>query len=74
MIAEYDASGNLVRRHVSSTGNDDPIVSYGPQGRSWLYADERGSVVATADDAGNPSQMGTPNNPGVNRLEMVHCA
>ena len=59
MIAEYDASGNLVRRHVPSTGNDDPIVSYGPQGRSWLYADERGSVVATADDAGNPSQIMT---------------
>ncbi|MET4898947.1 RHS repeat-associated core domain-containing protein [Sphingomonadaceae bacterium jetA1] len=59
MIAEYDASGNLVRRHVPSTGNDDPIVSYGPQGRSWLYADERGSVVATADDTGNASQIMT---------------
>jgi len=47
MVAKYDASGDLVRRRVPSTGNDDPIVSYGPQGRSWLYAEERGSVVAT---------------------------
>ncbi|MEG3085379.1 RHS repeat-associated core domain-containing protein [Sphingomonas sp. PB2P12] len=57
LIAEYDASGNLVQRHVPATGNDDPIVSYGPQGRSYLYADERGSVVATADDAGNATQI-----------------
>lgn len=57
MVAEYDASGNITRRHVPSTGNDDPIVSYGPQGRSWLYADERNSIVATADDAGNPTQI-----------------
>jgi RHS repeat-associated protein len=59
MIAEYDAGGSLVRRHVPTTGNDNPIVSYGPQGRSWLYADERNSVVATADDAGNASQIMT---------------
>ncbi|MEG3125143.1 RHS repeat-associated core domain-containing protein [Sphingomonas sp. GB1N7] len=57
MIAEYDVSGNIVQRHVPSTGNDDPVVSYGPQGRSWFYADERGSVVATADDGGNASQI-----------------
>ena len=57
IVAEYDAGGNITRRHVPTTSNDDPIVSYGPQGRSWLYADERGSVVSTADDAGNACQI-----------------
>ena len=56
LVAEYDGSGGLLRRYVHGVGTDEPIVWYdytgGPQVRNWLHADERGSVIATSNDAG----------------------
>lgn len=48
MVAEYDGSGALTKRYVPGLGLDDVAVSYdgaGTSNRSWLLADERGSVV-----------------------------
>ena len=53
-IAEYDGSNALQQRTVFGPGVDEPIVQYDSAGtRSWLTADERGSIVALADDSGN---------------------
>jgi RHS repeat-associated protein len=53
MIGEYDTSGNLVHRYVPGAGLDDVVTSYDALGnRTWLLADERGSVVSLADGSG----------------------
>jgi RHS repeat-associated protein len=52
LIAEYNGSGTLLRRYVHGPGIDEPIVHYegaGTTDKRWLYADERGSVMAIAD-------------------------
>jgi hypothetical protein len=49
LIGEY-SGGSLVRRYVHGPGVDQPIVWYdgsGTANRHWLYADERGSVIAS---------------------------
>jgi RHS repeat-associated protein len=55
LIAEYDGSGNLLRRYVHGGGTDQPLVWYEGSGTAtkyYLHADERGSVVATSDASG----------------------
>ena len=51
LMAEY-AGTTLVKRHVFAPGLDEPLVSYAGATRTWLLADERGSVVAETDGAG----------------------
>ncbi|MBX9815874.1 MAG: RHS repeat-associated core domain-containing protein [Sphingomonas sp.] len=49
-------NGGITRRHVHGPGVDEPILSYegaGTSDRRWLHADERGSIVAVSDGAGN---------------------
>jgi len=42
------------RRYVHGPGTDEPLVWYeGISGRYFLHADERGSIVAVSNDAGN---------------------
>ncbi|MBX3564032.1 MAG: hypothetical protein KF730_05580 [Sphingomonas sp.] len=56
LTAEYDASGNLLRRYVHSDGEDDPLVWYEGSGVSsprYLYSDHQGSIVAVTDASGN---------------------
>jgi RHS repeat-associated protein len=57
VIAEVNQSnGNLLRRYVYGPGSDEPLIWYEGAGfgdRRWLHADERGSVVAVTNDAGN---------------------
>jgi RHS repeat-associated protein len=56
LVGEYDPSGNLLRRYVHGPGVDEPAVWYEGAGASsprWLHADERGSIVAASDAAGN---------------------
>jgi len=56
LVAEYDGAGTLLRRYVHGPGVDEPLVWYegtGTTNKSWLYADHLGSIVATADSAGN---------------------
>jgi len=55
LTAEYDGSGNLLRRYVHGPGTDNPEVWYEGAGltvRNWLEADERGTVIATSDATG----------------------
>jgi RHS repeat-associated protein len=57
LVAEYDNSGNILRRYVPGPGQDEPAVWYegaGTSGRRWLHADELGSIVAWSDGTGNP--------------------
>jgi RHS repeat-associated protein len=52
MVAEYKGS-SLTDRYVFGPGVDEPIVAYNASGtRSWLYSDERGSIVASASSSG----------------------
>ncbi len=55
VIEENEAyTGAIRRRYVHGPGVDEPLVSYDPSGnRRWLHADERGSIIATSDQAGN---------------------
>ncbi|WP_066798435.1 RHS repeat domain-containing protein [Sphingomonas soli] len=60
LVAEYDASGNLLRRYVDGAGQDDPLVWYEGSGVSsprYLYADHQGSIVAVTDSAGNVTRV-----------------
>ena len=55
LASEYNGSGTLQRRYVFGPGTDEPILWYegtGTTDRRWLYIDERGSVIATADSTG----------------------
>jgi RHS repeat-associated protein len=67
MIAEYDASGNVLRRYVHGPGADEPIVwfegaghsGYGTADRRYLTADERGSIVAVTSGTGSVLAINT---------------
>lgn len=55
MVAEYDSSGVITRRHVPGLGLDGVVTTYdgsGTMNRSWLLSDERGSVIALATGTG----------------------
>jgi RHS repeat-associated protein len=45
----------MLRRYVFGPGQDEPIVVYegsGTANKNWLYADNQGSIVASANSAG----------------------
>lgn len=55
LVAEYDSSGNVLRRYVHGSGVDNPLVWYEgatSTNKNWFYADQTGSIVATADVTG----------------------
>ncbi|NMG68157.1 RHS repeat protein, partial [Azoarcus indigens] len=55
LVAEYNSSGSLLRRYVHGPGVDEPLVWYegtGTTNKTWLYADQLGSVVGAANSAG----------------------
>jgi len=52
LIAEYDGSGNLLRRYVHGPAEDDPLVWYEGSAltdRRFLHSDEQGSIVAISN-------------------------
>lgn len=56
LTAEYDGSGNMLRRYVHGDGEDDPQVWY--EGATfnaprYLYSDHQGSITAITDHLGN---------------------
>ncbi|WP_066793543.1 RHS repeat domain-containing protein [Sphingomonas soli] len=60
LVAEYDASGNLLRRYIHGNDDDDPMVWYEGSGVSsprYLYADHQGSIVAVTDNAGSVTRV-----------------
>ena len=57
LTAEYDGSGNLLRRYVHGTGEDDPQLWYEGAGvnattRRMLLADHEGSIVQVVNGSG----------------------
>ncbi|NMG35575.1 hypothetical protein GRF61_14090 [Azoarcus sp. TTM-91] len=60
LVAEYNSSGGLLRRYVHGPGVDEPLVWYegtGTTNKTWLYADQLGSVVGTANSAGTSTAI-----------------
>lgn len=56
LVAEFDGSGNLLRRYVHGSAIDDPVVWYEGAGLSsprWVHSNHQGSVVAVTDSSGN---------------------
>ena len=73
LVAEYDASGTMLKRYMHGPGVDEPIVSYNGAGadRSWLYADHLGSIVAQSGTTTSTYQygpFGEPANASANRF------
>ena len=59
-IAEYDASSVLQKRYAFDSGSDGPLVQYDAAGnRTWMMADERGSIVALANDSATLTAINT---------------
>jgi RHS repeat-associated protein len=70
LIAEYDASGTLLRRYVHGSRVDEPVVWYeGSQvsaaGRRYLHANNQGSIVAVTGASGNTLQVNTYDSYGI---------
>jgi RHS repeat-associated protein len=58
-VAEYNASGTLLRRYVHGVGSDDPLVWFegtGTTSPKYLLADERGSIVSETNASGSVTQ------------------
>jgi RHS repeat-associated protein len=56
LIDERNTSNAILRRYVPGPGSDEIVVWYegaDTSNRRWLQADERGSIVAVSDAAGN---------------------
>lgn len=72
LAVEYDASGNVLRRYVHGSRDDDPLVWFEGAGVSsprYLYTDHQGSITAVTDNVGNVQHVnaydeyGVPNDP-----------
>jgi RHS repeat-associated protein len=60
-IAEYNSAGTQTARYVHGPDVDEPLIAYTGSGlstRSFLHADERGTIIARSDDAGNVASVG----------------
>ena len=68
LTAEYDASGNLLRRYVHADGSDTSLVWFegaGVTAPQYLYADYQGSIVARSDATGAVSNVNTYDEYGI---------
>jgi RHS repeat-associated protein len=71
LVSEYNSSGTLLRRYVHGTGaGDDPLVWFEGSGvadsaRHYLFADERGSIVAVTDASGVINNINTYDEYGI---------
>ena len=57
LIAEYSASGAMLRRYVHGASVDDPLIWYeganvSTASRRHLHADHQGSIIAVSDGNG----------------------
>jgi RHS repeat-associated protein len=68
LAAEYDVSGNVLRRYVHGVDFDEPLAWYEGSGlgnRRHLRADRMGSVIAVTDASGNAITINTYDEYGV---------
>lgn len=80
LVAEYDGSGNLLRRYVHGSGDDDPILWYEGAGlgdRRSLQIDGQGSIVSIADASGakiaidSYDEYGIPGSGNIGRFQYT---
>jgi RHS repeat-associated protein len=82
LIAEYDASGNILRRYVHGPGADQPLVWYEGSGtstsvRRWLVSNQQGSIIAVTDNSGaviatnTYDEYGTPGGSNSGRFQYT---
>jgi RHS repeat-associated protein len=65
IIAEYDGS-NVLQKRYAFDGSGQPLVQYDAAGnRSWMLSDERGSVVALANDTAAMTAIDTYDEYGI---------
>ena len=70
LVAEYDASGTMLKRYLFGPGVDEPVVEdsgslFNCTGTRFLHPDAQGSIVATADCWGNPIAINTYDEYGI---------
>ena len=70
LVAEYDATGAMLRRYVHSDRVDDPVVQYdgspvGAAARTFLLPDERGSIAGMIRNDGSLQQANTYDEYGI---------
>ncbi|MBT2134649.1 hypothetical protein KK137_09915 [Croceibacterium sp. LX-88] len=72
LIAEYNASGTMLRRYAHGlSAGDDPLVWFegtdpiDSTKRRYFFPDERGSIVAVADGGGNIVNVNTYDEYGI---------
>ena len=68
IVAEYDGSNALTMRYVRGPGDDEPLVAYTGSGtttKSYLMADERGTIMALSNAAGQRTAVNTYDEYGI---------
>ncbi|WAC59617.1 RHS repeat-associated core domain-containing protein [Brevundimonas sp. SL130] len=68
LTAEYDASGNMLRRYVHADGSDTPLVEFegsGVTAPQYLYADHQGSITARTNASGTVTNVNTYDEYGI---------
>jgi RHS repeat-associated protein len=80
LVAEYDTSGNVLRRYVHGPGVDEPLVWYEGStttDRRWFHADERGSIVAVSTNSSTAmgvnayDEWGNPQSSNIGRFQYT---
>ncbi len=82
LIAEYNTSSVMQKRYVHGPGTDAPLVEYSESGtgsgvRTFLHADERGSIVARSNESGAKTainaydEYGIPGGGNVGRFQYT---
>ncbi|MBO9711435.1 RHS repeat-associated core domain-containing protein [Sphingomonas sp.] len=74
LVAEYNASGTILRRYVHGAGDDDPLIWY--EGslyatRRSLQSDHQGSIVSVADASGALIQTNAYDEFGIPQSALV---
>ena len=66
VLTEHDGSGAVLKNYVWGPGVDEPMVIYSGTGvRHWPIADERGSIIALANDGGGAASVNAYDEYGV---------
>jgi RHS repeat-associated protein len=80
LVMEKDTAGNVLRKYVHGPGTDEPIVWYegsSTNDRRFLQGDERGSVVAVSNSAGDAmainryDEFGIPQSGNIGRFQYT---
>ena len=65
VVAEYNAS-NVLQKRYAFDGSGQPLVQYDAAGnRTWMLADERGSIIALANDSAAMTAIDTYDEYGI---------